>query len=88
MAELLIRTLKARKLAYETRGRGALFYVAGIDGLFEFDDGPTSGWKYRVNGKVESVGAGVYEPKPGDAIEWFYVSEDEEAEQAGEEQAP
>jgi hypothetical protein len=76
VADLLIRALKASKLAYETSGSGALFYVRGIDGLFEFDDGPTSGWHYRVNGKELGVGAGSYKPEPGDAIEWIYESED------------
>lgn len=84
VADLLIRALKARKLAYETTGSGALFYVRGIDGLFEFDEGPASGWKYRVNGKEPGVGAGAYNPKPGDAVEWFYATEDEAAENGGD----
>lgn len=82
-AELLIRTLKAHRLAYETRGSGALFYVEGIDGLFEFDDGPTSGWKFRVNGETLGIGAGAAELKPGDTVEWIYVSKDEDAEKDG-----
>lgn len=79
VADVLVRTLKSHKLAYETRGKGALLYVAGIDGLFEFDEGPLSGWKYRVNGVVMGTGAGHYKPEPGDRIEWFYTTEDEEA---------
>ncbi|MBW5448662.1 DUF4430 domain-containing protein [Cohnella sp. CFH 77786] len=88
VADLLIRTLKAHRLAYDSRGSGAMFYVAGIDGLFEFDDGPTSGWKYKVNGKEASVGAGAYKLEPGDRVEWFYASQDEDSDQAGKEQAP
>jgi len=84
VADLLIRTLKSRKLAYETRGAGSLFYVTGIDGLFEFDDGPVSGWKYRVNGEVIDRSAGAYKLEPGDRVEWFYASEDEEASGGGE----
>lgn len=84
VAELLIRALKSHKLAYETRGSGALFYVTGIDGLFEFDDGPASGWKYRVNDEVIGRSAGVYKPEPGDRIEWFYAAEDEEAGGGGD----
>ena len=30
-------------------------YVAGIDGLYEFDCGKNSGWMYRVNGKFPNV---------------------------------
>lgn len=79
VGDVLIRVLKSHKLAYETRGAGALFYVVGIDGLFEFDDGPTSGWKYKVNGTEEDIGAGARKPKPGDRIEWYFVTEDEQA---------
>jgi hypothetical protein len=84
VADLLIRTLKSHKLSFEKRGSGAMFYVAGIDGLYEFDDGPTSGWKFRVNGKVSGEGAGSVELKPGDRVEWFYTSEDTEAKQGGD----
>lgn len=77
VGDVLIRVLKSHKLAYETRGTGALFYVVGIDGLFEFDDGPTSGWKYKVNGTLADIGAGVRKPQPGDRIEWYFVTEDE-----------
>ncbi|WP_373231067.1 DUF4430 domain-containing protein [Cohnella sp.] len=80
-ADVLIRAAKAHRFSYEIRGSGALTYVEGIDGLYEFDDGPTSGWKYRVNGKVAGIGAGAYELKPGDHLEWFYGYEDIEAEE-------
>lgn len=88
VADVLIRTLKAKKLSYQKTGSGVLFYVQGIDGLYEFDDGPTSGWKYRVNGKVMDVGAGSYRPESGDRIEWYYTSKDEEAEEAGQGKEP
>lgn len=78
-AEVLIRAAKAHRLSYEIRGSGALTYIEGIDGLYEFDDGPTSGWKFRVNGQIASIGAGVYELKPGDRLEWFYGYEDSES---------
>lgn len=48
-------------------------YVSEIDGLAEFDQGPLSGWKYKVNGVFPSVGAGEYELSPGDRVEWVYV---------------
>jgi hypothetical protein len=80
VADVLKRTAKAHRLAYEIRGSGAMTYIKGIDGLYEFDDGPTSGWKYLVNGKVSDIGAGSYKLKSGDRVEWFYTSEDEEAQ--------
>jgi hypothetical protein len=76
-ADVLKRAAKAHRLSYEIRGSGAMTYVEGIDGLYEFDDGPASGWKYRVNGKVPDVGSGSYKLKPGDRLEWFYTSEDD-----------
>ena len=84
---MLKRVAKAHRLAYEIRGSGAMTYIEGIDGLYEFDNGPTSGWKFRVNGVVPDIGAGVYELKPGDRLEWLYVNSDELAA-SGEGSAP
>lgn len=50
-------------------------YVSEIDGLAEFDRGPASGWKYKVNGVYPSVGAGDYILTPNDRVEWVYVVE-------------
>ncbi|MBO9599880.1 MAG: DUF4430 domain-containing protein [Cohnella sp.] len=86
-SSVLKRVAKAHRLAYEIRGSGAMTYIEGIDGLYEFDNGPTSGWKFRVNGVVPDIGAGVYELKPGDRLEWVYVNSDELAS-SGEESAP
>ncbi|MFC5470456.1 DUF4430 domain-containing protein [Cohnella suwonensis] len=86
-ASVLKRAAKAHRLAFGIRGSGAMTYVEGIDGLFEFDDGPTSGWKYRVNGIVADIGAGAYKLEAGDRLEWYYVSEDAEA-QEGKESTP
>lgn len=83
-ASILKRAAKAHRLVVDTRGSGSLTYIEGIDGLYEFDDGPLSGWKYRVNGVVMGIGAGAYEMKPGDRVEWYYVSEDEEAKEEKE----
>ncbi|MFC5703228.1 DUF4430 domain-containing protein [Cohnella faecalis] len=83
-ASVLKRAGKAHRLVVDARGSGSLTYIEGIDGLYEFDDGPLSGWKYRVNGVVMGVGAGAYEMKPGDRVEWYYVSEDEEAKEEKE----
>jgi hypothetical protein len=84
---VLKRVAKAHRLSYEIRGSGEMTYVEGIDGLYEFDDGPTSGWKFRVNGIVPDIGAGSYKLKPGDQLEWFYTSEDAAA-QENKESAP
>lgn len=53
---------------------GSSSYVKGINGLYEFDEGPQSGWKYSVNGVTPGVGCGSYSVKAGDSIRWYYVT--------------
>lgn len=53
---------------------GSSAYVSAVNGLGEFDAGPTSGWMYSVNGKYPNVSAGEYEAKAGDKIRWVYVT--------------
>lgn len=57
-----------------TKGFGSTVYVSGIDGLKEFDHGPSSGWMYKVNGTPPNIGAGSYKVKAGDTIIWYYVN--------------
>jgi hypothetical protein len=73
--ELTKQAARREKIPMEYSGRGALAYVEGINGLYEFDHGPESGWLYYVNGEQPVQGAGVYKPAPGDKVEWVYVLE-------------
>lgn len=57
-----------------TKGFGSIVYVSGIDGLKEFDHGPSSGWMYKVNGTPPNIGAGAYRLKAGDQVIWYYVN--------------
>ena len=57
-----------------TKGFGSTVYVSGIDGLKEFDHGPSSGWMYKVNGTPPTIGAGAYRLKAGDQVIWYYVN--------------
>ena len=57
-----------------TKGFGSTVYVSGIDGLTEFDHGPSSGWMYKVNGTPPNIGAGAYRLKAGDQVIWYYVN--------------
>ena len=57
-----------------TKGFGSTVYVSGIDGLKEFDHGPSSGWMYKVNGTPPNIGAGAYRLKAGDQVIWYYVN--------------
>lgn len=57
-----------------TKGFGSTVYVSGIDGLKEFDYGPSSGWMYKVNGTPPNIGAGAYKVKARDTVIWYYVN--------------
>lgn len=57
-----------------TKGFGSTVYVSGIDGLKEFDHGPSSGWMYKVNGTPPNIGAGAYRLKARDQVIWYYVN--------------
>lgn len=57
-----------------TKGFGSTVYVSGIDGLKEFDHGPSSGWMYKVNGTPPNIWAGAYRLKAGDQVIWYYVN--------------
>jgi len=48
-------------------------YVEAINNIFEFDSGPLSGWKYRVNGVFPSHSASSFVLQDGDFIEWLYT---------------
>ena len=57
-----------------TKGFGSTVDVSGIDGLKEFDHGPSSGWMYKVNGTPPNIGAGAYKVKARDTVIWYYVN--------------
>ncbi|WP_207671295.1 DUF4430 domain-containing protein [Paenibacillus cymbidii] len=70
---VLSEATRARKLQMEYSGKGAMAYVKGIDNLYEYDRGAKSGWLFRVNDVFAGKGAGTYEVKAGDRIEWLYT---------------
>lgn len=73
--EVLQRACREQGVALEAEWTPAYntAYVQGIGHLYEFDCGRGSGWLYRVNGEVPSVGCSVYALRPGDRIEWLYT---------------
>jgi len=72
---VLERELKNNKIHLEFQGTTVYdsVYIEGIGNLYEFDCGNLSGWIYRVNGEVPSVGCSLYEIKDGDKIEFLYT---------------
>lgn len=59
-------------------------YIKGIDGLYEFDHGPASGWQYSVNGEVPEKSCGEFFPNSGDDIVFFYTCDYTKTGGAGE----
>ena len=67
--------LKATGADVSARSTGYGLYIEGINGRFEFDEGPTSGWVYTVNGERTSSSCDKYEVNAGDEIVWSYTEE-------------
>lgn len=66
--------LKATGASVSAENTAYGIYVKGINGKFEFDEGPESGWVYTVNGVRASVSCGNYTVKSGDKIVWSYIT--------------
>lgn len=73
--EGLAMVCKENKIPISATGTGSTVYIQGINSLFEFDEGPKSGWIYRVNGEIPDKSAGSTILKDGDKVEWLYTKE-------------
>ncbi len=73
--DVLERELTRHKIHFEVTNVPMYdsVYIEGIGNLYEFDAGNLSGWIYRVNGEVLSVGCSQYKLKDGDKIEFLYT---------------
>lgn len=71
--DVLIKAMGSSKV--EATGSGSSKYVVGIDGLYEFDKGPKSGWMVSINGKYIEKSAGSIKVYDGDKIVWKYTSD-------------
>ena len=67
--------LKASNLPFQTGGSDTNLYITSIAGLSQQDNGPLSGWIYKVNNTFPSEPPSVYRVKPGDQITWVYTSD-------------
>lgn len=72
---VLQRTCKQQKIHMEFSNTPIYnsAYIEGINNLYEFDVGNTSGWMYKVNGWFPNYGCSRYQLKDGDVIEWVYT---------------
>lgn len=71
--DILLEAAKKYNISVEHEGSSDIVYISGINYLYENDYGDLSGWVYKVNGVLPSVGCGGYELKDGDIIEWCYT---------------
>lgn len=73
-------SILARKMGskVKSKGFGSNIYVYEIDGLAEFDRGPSSGWMFEVNGENPDVSASAYVLKDKDVVKWYYSSDSDE----------
>lgn len=62
-------------VTFGVRGSGAFIYVETIGGFAEFDDGPLSGWIYKVNGVQVMQGIGSQTVSPGDRVSFYYTKD-------------
>ena len=53
-------------------GKGSLAYIQAIGGYAEKDEGPLSGWLFKVNGALATKGAGQTEVGGGDRVSFYY----------------
>lgn len=64
---------KENKIPMSSTGGKTTAYVQGINSIFEFDEGPESGWLYRVNGEFLDKSSGAVDLTTGDIVEWVYT---------------
>ncbi len=73
--DILQKITREERMQMEFRGRGSGAYVEGINNLYEFDQGPGSGWMYSVNGYFPNRGSGAWKVEAGDQIQWHYTKD-------------
>ena len=74
--DLLYRITRYHRIPIEYQGGTATaanpVYIQGINSLYEFSCGETSGWIYCVNDTFSNFSCSLYRPTPGDTIEWIF----------------
>lgn len=73
--DVLQRELKRAKIHMEFTNTPIYnsAYIEGINNIYEFDCGESSGWMYSVNDWFPNYGCSRYKLKEGDKIEWVYT---------------
>ncbi len=71
--DILKRAAGFKSISLDYSASFGMVYIKGIDGIYEFDYGESSGWKYLVNGKAPDINCGSFELKNGDSIVFRYT---------------
>ncbi len=75
--DILVEAARANGIQIDSMGVktgvNGMVYVSGINYIYELEYGEFSGWVYRVNGVMPSVGCNSYILSDGDEIEWIYT---------------
>ena len=69
--DLLKEGLDTNQVTYETKSYDFGIFVKSING---FESGADKSWIYFVNGQSGQVAADLYKLKPGDVVDWKYIS--------------
>ncbi len=72
--DLLKNFCRENNIFMDFSGRGSSAYVTAIGNLHQLDKGPQSGWTYKVNNEMPSVGCGDYKLKQGDIVIFQYIT--------------
>ena len=71
--DILTDAAKQYNISIDHKGTAGMIYISGINYLYELEFGDLSGWVYKVNNELPSVGCAAYTLKDGDVIEWCYT---------------
>ncbi|MBO5843038.1 MAG: DUF4430 domain-containing protein, partial [Clostridia bacterium] len=71
--DILVEAARKHSLHLDATGMGDAMYVRGIGHLYEMEHGDLSGWNYKVNGVIPSMGCAAYPLSDGDEIVWEYT---------------
>lgn len=70
---VLERVCKENGISLDAGEYDDVLFINGINGIANFDNGPMSGWVFKVNGTVPDAYAENYQVQPGDIVEWHYT---------------
>ncbi|MEG0325741.1 MAG: DUF4430 domain-containing protein [Cellulosilyticaceae bacterium] len=71
--DISVNVLKATGIPFEVGGSGKGTYITGIDNLSQLDEGPLSGWLFRIDDNYPSQGPAALTLTKDSTIQWVYT---------------